>query len=207
MELILIDENKLKIMMDDRDMNEFGLDENEFHLSACDIRAVLSKIFQKTNIHTGFEHLSEDDQILIQLYPEAHGGCELFVTKITLGEEFFNKEENFMPPNDEKFLLPQAIKISPEQRRTPLSYSFAKIEHVIFACKELNKLNFSGESSLYHQNDGKYLLVINNTSENSKTKHLAEFGELENTENSILITLERGQCILKENAVDLLSEI
>ncbi|MBR2381044.1 MAG: adaptor protein MecA [Clostridia bacterium] len=206
MELISINENKLKIIMSEADMQEYGLDENEFYLSISNARVILNRILKKSDKHTGFENINPEDKILIQLYPEIHGGCELYVTKITLCDESSYEEEIFMPPNDEKYLLPKSIKSQSEQKRASITYSFLNIDDVILTCKELKRQNFSGSSSLYRYNDKKYFLVLDN-SENATIRCLSEFGELENTENTILKALERGKCIFKQNAVALLSEI
>ena len=87
MELIVINENKLKIIMSKTDMKNYGLDENEFYLSVTDTRKILGKILQNCTIKTGFETILPSDKILIQLYPEKGGGCELFVTKIEFDSE------------------------------------------------------------------------------------------------------------------------
>lgn len=206
MELILINENKLKIMMSENDMRKFGLDENEFNLSISNTRAILSKILNEANLHTGFENLTPDDKILIQLYPETHGGCELYITKIAICDASYDEEEIFMPQGDERYLLPRSTKNTTEYKKVPLTYSFTKFDYVIAACKELIKQNFSGESSLYHLDEGKYLLFIaEEESINTATNCLSEFGQHENTENSYLRSLERGTCIIHQHAVEKIS--
>lgn len=206
MELILINENKLKIMMSENDMREFGLDENEFYLSISNARAILSKILMKSNMHTGFENLTPEEKILIQLYPETHGGCELYITKIAICDASYDEEEIFMPQGDEKYLLPRSSKNTTEYKKTPLTYSFAKFDYVIAACKELKKQNFSGESSLCHLNDEKYLLFIRQEKDaDEQINFLSEFGQLENTENAHLRTLEGGTNIFQQNAVEKIS--
>ncbi|MBO5715709.1 MAG: adaptor protein MecA [Clostridia bacterium] len=208
MELILINENKLKIMMSENDMHKFGLDENEFYLSVSNTRAILSKILHEANIRTGFENLTPEDKILIQLYPEVRGGCELYITKITIGDTSFKEEESLMPQGDEKYLLPKSTKKVTEHKKIPITYSFNKLDYVIAACKELIKRSFSGESSLCYLDDGKYLLfIIEEDTINTPINCLSEFGQLENTENSYLRSLERGTSIIHQNAVEKISTI
>ena len=102
MELIVINENKLKITMSKTDMINYGLDENEFHCSVINTREILNKILHNAPVQTGFENISPKDKILIQLYPDKSGGCELYITKITLDEM---EDTMFMPQeNDEKYL-------------------------------------------------------------------------------------------------------
>lgn len=210
MELILINENKLKIMMSATDMKTYGLDENEFHCSMINTRRILEKILHNAPICTGFENMSTDDKILMQLYPEKNGGCELYVTKISLDEK---GGANYMPrENEEKYLLPKAILKKQNTKTALVSYRFERLEHAINAAKELFIRNFSGESAFYRNEDGKYFLFVNNKQsqtddEGINIEFLSEFGETTNAENTYLLLLEHGKCITKDRAIELLSEI
>lgn len=198
MELIVINENKLKIIMSAQEMTEFGLDENEFHLSMTDTKQILAKILNKFNAKTGFEEIAQNDKLLLQLYTDTHGGCELFVTRIMLDCE----EEFFMPQGDERFLLPRSTKKTTEHKKTPITYSFEHLNHVVCACRELKARNFAGDSALYRLDAGKYYLVVEQDGVgNTSFSCLSEFGDLENTEYCLLNSLERGSCIFKNNAV------
>lgn len=202
MELIVINENKLKIMMSKSDMQSYGLDENEFYCSITNAREILEKILHNSPICTGFENISIEDKILLQLYPDKNGGCELYVTKITIDEK---EDALFMPQeNKPKYLLPKAII------KTPLiSYKFEALEDVIFASKELISRNYTGESSFYQNYDGKYYLFMNTsgTKNDTHVEFLAEFGESTNAENSYLMLSEYGKCLFKRDALRSLSEI
>ena len=63
MELIMINENKLKIIMSVLDMEKLGLDENDFHLSLINTRSILKKILNASPVKTGFEELLPSDKI------------------------------------------------------------------------------------------------------------------------------------------------
>ena len=204
MELIVINENKLKIMMSAPDMDALGIDENKFYLSSFNARDMLARILKNSNVKTDFEYLSSQDKILLQLYPDIHGGCELFVTRITLdGEEDF-----FMTQSDEGFLLPKPIPKNIDHKKTALTYSFTQLDHLIAACRELIKQNFNGESYLYRLDDGKYLLFITGEKgTNIQTDFLSEFGQFENTENSYFRSLERGTFIIHKNAIEKIATI
>ena len=183
-------------------MDAFGLDENEFHLSSINIRDLIAKILKNANKKTGFEDISVNEKLLLQLYPDAHGGCELFLTRMVPDIE----EDFFMPLNDEGFLLPKSIKGISEHKKTPLTYSFESLELAINACKELKKRKYRGESSLYRLDTGKYLIfILPNVDKDCFTNCLLEMGEAENTENSLLRSLERGSCIITQKAVEQLS--
>lgn len=213
MELIVINENKLKIMMNKADMERFELDENEFYLSITDSRKILNRILSDCPIRTGFEKISPSDKILIQLYPEKGGGCELFVTKIELESELYAEgDEIFMPSNnDERLFLTGNVTKKSETRKNSFTYSFIDLENTILACKELQNKRFCGKSSLYKHANGRFYLILGipkgENEKSSPISFLSEFGELENTERASLSLSEYGICIIEQNAVEQLGEI
>ena len=202
MELIVINENKLKIMMNENDMHYYGLDENEFHCSIINTREILEKILRNSPIKTGFEDVLSTDKILMQLYPEKNGGCELYITKIAFDEM---EDTTFMPEGkDTKCLLPK-----PTQKTPFISYKFENLEYAINAARELNNRSYVGPSSFYRDTDGRYVLFVDNQRKelSSISCLLSEFGEQVNGENTYLLLSERGKRIFKEGAVEELSKI
>ena len=198
MELIVIDENKLKITMSSPDMDALGVDENEFYLPSFNARELLMKILKKSGVKTGFEKCLKNDKILLQLYPDAHGGCELFVTKIP----FEKGDDALLSQNNERFLLPNSTKKLTEHKKSPLTYSFEHLNHLIAACRELRTRKFLGDAALYHAETGKFYLMVEQLDDNTASfSCLSEFGELENTEYCLFNSLERGECIFKNNAI------
>lgn len=210
MELIVINENKLKVMMNEADMKFYGLDENEFYCSITNARDILRRIIDNSPIRTGFENISIDEKILVQLYPEKKGGCELYITKISINEK---ENDPFMPQeNEERYLLPKPITKKQGPKIPLLCYKFDNLKYAQRAANEMYRRNYNGASSFYRDQEGKYFLFVNNLkNENfeyrSATDFISEFGELTNTENTRLLLSERGKCIFKENAVKQLTEI
>ena len=210
MELIVINENKLKIMMSPHDMKTYGLDENEFYCSIINTREILDKILHSSPINTGFENISPLDKILMQLYPDKNGGCELYVTKITLDEK---EEDNFMHyENEEKYLLPKSTTKKEVSKIPTTAYRFDKFENVMSVAKELTRRNYIGASSFYMNFDSQYILFVNEINNDCKytgegIDFISEFGEPVNAENSRMLLLERGQCIFKDKAIEQLSKL
>ena len=202
MELIVINENKLKIVMSENDMRDYGLEENEFYCSVTNSREILKKILHNAPIKTGFEYISSEEKILIQLYPEKNGGCELYVTKIPLNE---SEGASFMlEENESKYLLPK-----PLSKAHLISYRFDNLEYAIHAAKEIYKHSFDGASSFYKDIDTKYVLFVSHQMQNGLQiiNFLSEFGEEVNSENTYMLLCEWGQCIFKDNAIEELSKI
>ena len=75
MELILINENKLKIILSSDEMERFDLDENEFHLCISNSRQILERILIEHGRHD-LLNFTKGAKLLLQLYPDKNGGCE-----------------------------------------------------------------------------------------------------------------------------------
>lgn len=83
MELILIDQTKLKIMLTAPDLLHYELIPDELeHMSCTDrhIRAAFRHIFNDAEAQTGFH--TEGERLLVQMFTSKCGGCEIFVTKL-----------------------------------------------------------------------------------------------------------------------------
>ena len=210
MELIIINENKLKISMSAKEMQSYGLDENEFHLSISDTRKILSKILHNSHIKTGFESLSPDEKILLQLYPEKKGGCELYVTRLSLGEKYADKEEKIMSA-EENSLLPICIDSKQKEKKPLICYSFEGLKNITLSCKALKEYDCTEESSAFIDDDNRYYLIIkSNPSISQKctlSSVLSEFGEITNAEQALLKMSEYGKCICQANAIEILSTL
>ena len=82
MEVLKINENKIKIMLSPEDMKNFRLTASELDYNDSMTRQKVFKILEQVKKKHGFDH--EGDKLLIQFYPSRDGGSELFVTKLGL---------------------------------------------------------------------------------------------------------------------------
>lgn len=80
MELIVIDENKLKIMLSAPDMLHYELRAERMDYADEDTQRAFRHIFHDARDQIGFETTGE--RLLVQLYTSREGGCEIFVTKL-----------------------------------------------------------------------------------------------------------------------------
>ena len=212
MELIIINENKLKIMLSAEDMKKYGLFSGGDELSFPNAKHALQDILQEVRHTTGFEADTEKDRIFVQVYPSLEGGCEMFVTKMGLLCQSDRGEEIIMPAyKEQNAVAPRSTKKSLNVKRTTLTYCFEKLDWMLCACRELKRRRFCGESALYRDKEGRYyLLICQGFSEDQKSSpscFLSEFGELENTEHARLYINENGYCICNEGAVEIMSEL
>jgi negative regulator of genetic competence, sporulation and motility len=90
MELIVINQSKLKIMLTVPDMQRYELAPGHLDCADAKTRRSFRRIFDDVRMQTGFDTAGE--RLLVQLYTSRSGGCEIFVTKLGMRE----KEED--PP-------------------------------------------------------------------------------------------------------------
>ncbi len=83
MELIMINQTKLKIMLTAPDMTYYELVPDKLeHMTCTDqhTRAAFRHIFNDAEAQTGFHTAGE--KLLVQMFTSKCGGCEIFVTKL-----------------------------------------------------------------------------------------------------------------------------
>ena len=77
MEFLLISDSKLKIVISEDEVRDFGL-VGEYSSPSC--RRAFWRVLSLAEGEVGFK--SGGDKLLIQFYPLKGGGCEVFVTKL-----------------------------------------------------------------------------------------------------------------------------
>ena len=192
MDLIFINDHKLKIMLSGSDMKEYSLDCNALNYESTETQSVFRNILNKAKGDTGFDF--EGGRVFIQLYPSKEGGCEMYVTK--LGGLASRRESDECAP-----------KKSDGKREC--AYSFDRLENLLSVCRRLSSLGYSEKSAAWQLAD-KYYLLISEPEENayiplSECSFIREYGKSESLKNSTLLIAERGRCICAENAIDTLA--
>ena len=80
MELIVINESKIKIMLSKPDMLHYQLETNQMNRTDEHTRAAFRHIFDDARAEIGFDTTGK--RLFIQMYTSKEGGCEIFVTKL-----------------------------------------------------------------------------------------------------------------------------
>ena len=197
MELILINENKLKITLSECDLKQYDLDCNTIDYDNTETRRAFWSILDEAKHRTGFDAASQ--RVFIQLYPSKEGGCEMYVTKLA-----FKALPDGGTPKPSHALLPLS--------RRYLAFSFDCLESMIAVCRRLRAIEFSGRSEAFHTDSGKFLLIIDEPEENAyiglcEHSFIDEFGKRENLRNTKLLYHEHGESICSENAVEILGAL
>ena len=201
MELIVINENKLKITLSECDMKQYSLDCSTIDYDNTETRRAFWNILDEVKHKTGFDAASQ--KVFIQLYPSKEGGCEMYVTKLGGGHKNGQTEEP----------VPDSHRLHPLHRRRT-AYSFEDVEHLLSVCKRLSAMGFSDKSSAWRSDldDKKYYLILVEPEENaylplSECSFICEYGKSENLKVTLLMLHEHASCICKAGAVEILSGV
>jgi len=157
MELILINSEKLKIMMSRDDMAEYDISCERADYKNTETRRAFWNILDQAKRRTGFDAAS--DKIYIQMYPSKEGGCEMYVTKLGFSEK--ETQENT------------------ETETEPQIYRFDSLGTLLKVCSELDRLGYTKFGRTYTDKSGFFLCLESEAIKKNADRiaFLAEFGE------------------------------
>lgn len=168
MELIVIDENKLKIMLSAPDMQHYELRAERMDCADEETRRAFRHIFHDARDRIGFD--TEGERLFVQLYTSRGGGCEIFVTK--LGERNDLMEAVAVPPAiddsattaGENALLEKLfdsggpaketamtrpVSTPPPIERQEVAYACTGSAALLSLCRRLATIGYRGQSETY----------------------------------------------------------
>lgn len=194
MEIRLISDAKMKMTLSSEDMDTYGLDGAAVSCDSAKARKAFWGLLDEAKRRTGFD--TESDKILIQMYPSGAEGCELFVTR--LGQ---------IPPMAEKTITGSGRVAMLSMRRTV--YGFPTLTALTDACLYLTETEASAGGEAWYM-DGAYYLLIEERIGKSDTvtefTSLLEYGYMLPADAAPYFR-EHGECIIRQNAVPLLSAL
>ena len=158
MELILINDSKLKIMLTPSDMKEYDISCESVDYRQTETRRAFWCILDEAKHRTGFDAASE--KVYIQMYPSKEGGCEMYVTKLgfSTSDESIDIEENDVGE---------------------LAYHFASLDPLLRVCHRLDSLGLGEIGEAWRAEDEYYLLIAPPHGEiiTDRFAFLSEFGK------------------------------
>ena len=164
MELLVINDNKLKIMLNKEDMKKHGLDGKELDYEDNETRKRLFEILDAVKDKCGFD--TSLDKLLIQLYPSRDGGGELFVTKLGL----------LSASAEQSLRRSRGVGVFCRDREI---YFFDLFSSLLFASSFCESDPTVEQSLLYYEEGKGYYLVIERKGGGAlmSSERLLEFGE------------------------------
>ena len=195
MEYILIGDEKIKVMLEKKDMEYYDISAIDIDYENAGVRRAFRRILEDVKIKTGFDMTAE--QVLVQVYPCRDGGCEMFLTKLKKTKE----------ANEEYAAYPKEITMLSVR---PTGYLFPTLESLISILAELRHRGGYTQSSLLFTDRGQFLLLLEEKITSGTKRNMPELGFLEEfaekKKSALQLTYikEHSTTVLESNAVEML---
>ncbi len=196
MELIRINDRKLKIMLTPSDMTQFEMDVDTLGEDSMETRKSFRLLMKEVRRQIGFE--IADQKISVQYFPSREGGCEMFVCSTP-----------YTPEERKRALMkfaPAGLPAKPDKKRTTYRKEIVcKLENLpllLAVCHRLRGISFHGESFAYRDENGRCHLFLTVRAPSpfrlpDELTFLSEYGEIGNSALSDLYVREHADLISK----------
>ena len=208
MDLIRIDDNKLKIMLTPVDMQSYALDDT-MDYTKDKTRQAFRSIMSEVRSRTGFD--AEGNRVFVQLYPSRSGGCEMFVTKLDIQCAADHATEPSSAASGVAHITaqPRALRLTAAEGGRSVAFVFTALEHLLLVCRRLHAQAFSGSSAAYHSENNRFYLLLGEAGGRRQAvlfdrialSFLSEYGTQQNADAVRLYIREHGTPICESDAV------
>lgn len=206
MEYIIINESKLKIVCEKDDLAPYGINADTLEYGDAVSRKFLDGLLEEAKVKHGFE--TAKHRVLIQLFPDNEGGCEIFISKLGL----LKKESESVSLEAENTAKKKTVN-----EKIKKVYFFEKLDFLLEACKRLSFLPTCKKSSAFYLEESGYYLYFEYNTDGELEEYgintlneysfLLEYGEPQNEKEKLPYLNEYAKIICKDNAVKILSGI
>lgn len=236
MELIVIDETKLKIMLTAPDMRHYHLHAERMSAANAATRNAFRHIFDDARERIGFD--TSGERLLVQLYTSRGGGCEIFVTKLCAEDDMTAFESQDTEPPDhaqdmrelsaEDALLARlakedAMSMSPaisslthegfrcNDECEACAFRFSDAEDLFALCRRLAATAYAGESEVYiceTRGGSAWYLFLTPAAGESLPPFVREYApDVPDADTLKLYLSEHGRVICPAGAADIMGKI
>ena len=188
MDFIRINDAKLKVLLTQGELEQYGIRITDGDCEGGRIKEALKSIFDEAGAKAGFT--VGKDRALVQIYP-TEGGAEMFVTKLSaLGER------------ERRAINDSPLPVSREAGRV---FGFDSLELLADAARAMGQTDC--RSTLYYSNEGRYYISITERGIGKllRCEILGEYGK--EAELPLDVPGEGGKLVLKENALQALARL
>lgn len=192
MDFIRISDSKIKVTLSQKDLDRY-VSEGEGDRSSGShgtLRAILREIRRET----GFDATGE--RVLMQMFPGADGGCELFVTR--LGK---------LPDDRPRERAP--LPAAPVPLRSAV-FAFDRLSPLLAVCRQLAHVGYPHLSAVYYGDDRLWYLVLQERIPRDRPSPLSfaeEFGTRRRAAATLAYIKEHGTCVSGSDAVAALAAL
>ena len=192
MELIVIDSQRMKIMLSGEELSSYNIDATTFDPEEEQTKRILYDIVDRARRSAGLD--TAVGGMFVQVFASSDGGCEMYVTDYSrLGEEENISEGDMCEDNSTKV-----------RKRRPV-YRFDRIRELMLACRALYKLGYREVSDAYIQDSSEVYLVLSEWER--ETWAALEFAEPVFFGGMQLYLSEHTRPIIEGDAVSVLGEL
>lgn len=204
MEFILINDEKLKIILSKKDLAEFDIQADTLDYSTTETKRMFWDIIGRAKKNVGFN--CDGMRVLVQLYVSRDGGCEMFVSRLCAPSSEYDSVDTTT-----KLHCKTMYKRDKKHMRKGV-FGFDSLEWLITVCRRLCEIGYSGESSAYIGDDRRFYLFLEGLDATGYTpldeySFICEYGSSENTDITADLLAEHGKEICTDRAVEILSTL
>ncbi|MBP3370194.1 MAG: adaptor protein MecA [Clostridia bacterium] len=207
MEYIMISESKLKVMLEEDDLESRNLEAEDLDYADPDAKKLFGDILCYAKDNFGFD--TSGHRVLLQLYPAKDGGCELFITK--LGK--LEKESSAQNEYEKKKRASPRDKKSKNDR----AFKFDRLSHLLKVCKRLYENSVECSGSVYRDPEGVWFLLLSfedslydeiyDVLPINDLSFISEYGSAENPHTLSLYLSEHATEIRSGDAIEVLGKL
>ena len=161
----------------------------------AETRKAFWRILDEAKNRTGFD--TSGDRVFVQVYPSKAGGCEMFVTKLTVVSEKDSKSDSVKPTSD--YIKRMKYK---RQKRKYSVYRFESVDNLLLSCLRLSQSSYNASSTAYNESSKYYLTLENDSIPPFFTP--CEYNATICPDSTLLYIKEYCTCICKADAVGIL---
>ena len=206
MEFIVINEEKLKVILTSDDMKKLNISAEDLDYQKTSTKRVVWEILDKAKQTEGFD--SDNSKLYIQVFPSPDGGCEMFVIKNDTKYRVNIRgaaSRSYRPKAD----IPEKLGI----------YSLLDFDELCELCKLLTVNSPYIKTNLYREDNGKYILFMfpsaipgylhsQSRVSGKLPPFTSEYGQVhETTQRALAYVKEHCKTIAEGNAASLIARL
>ncbi len=191
MEVILINDSKLKVMLSKSELAEYAISVDDLDLDSDASRKAFWEILRDAKAETGFE--TAHNRLFVQAYPSKDGGCELYVTCLPIPEGDMEAKRGVKP--------------------VCYVYGFPNLKQLLQLCALLCRAGYQEESCAYTaaETEGCFLLLHDGVANDRPPVEeaypfLPEYGERKRGSAVFSYLNEHCTCFCPQQAVQTLAK-
>ena len=147
MDMIRISETKLKVILSRSDLQKLDISVEAMDYANVSTKRVFWAILDEARHTTGFD--AESARLFVQVFPDAEGGCEMFITK-----------ENAETQRDTSLSRKKVYRFSAVFEETAGEYVRLDFDALCKLCKRMKREGVRNAADLYYDGEDGYVLAV-----------------------------------------------